>query len=624
MSLAAADAGSVSGTENGATQEEAVYFLFKSQSIRPALLGLAVLCSGALTGCSSSQNSEPVNVTLIALNDFHGNIEVPAANNGGAVVVADSANPAGTRVLTGGAAYLATLIKQIKAKNPHSIVVAAGDNISASPVTSALTHDEASIEVLSKIGLELTSVGNHEFDRGRDEILRIQNGGCYIGGVVGQDTCLNNGQYKGAGFTFLSANVQDTASGKTLFPAVAMKTFGTIKVGFVGLTLKGTPQVVTSTGVAGLSFLDEAPTINQYAAQLRRDGASAVVVLIHQGGQTTATTLNDQTCPNLSGDILPIVDALSADVDVVVSGHTHQEYVCKRNGKLLTSTGFYGSAVTEINLSVQAGHGVLSASANTRPVINDLNTKLPEGYTALSKDPEIDALVKRYVALSAVLKGVVVGSISADIKRALTTGPTPTRDETAEGALGDLMADVYLAGGPKADLAFINQGGVRADLIYKNGGQVTFGDLFTVAPFGNTLVTVDLTGAQVLRLLEQQWEAPNCSAKLGANGCGRLLQPSAGFSYTWDAASPAGAADGKGSRVVSGSVMINGAALVVDKVYRVTFNSFMAPGPGDNFTVVTSGKNITNSYIKDIDALSSYMKSHPNAAPPTPRITRLH
>ena len=354
-------------------------------------------------------------------------------------------------------------------------------------------------------------------------------------------------------------------------------------------------------------------------------GATVIVVLIHQGGQTIATTLNDQSCPNLSGEILPIVDALSKDVDVVVSGHTHQEYVCRRNGKLLTSTGFYGTAVTEIDLTIKPGVGVTAATANTVPVINDLNTAVPAGYAILTKDAAVDAAVQKYVALSATLKNSVVGTIKADIKRALLPTATPTRDETAEGAMGDVMADVYLAGGPKADIAFINPGGVRADLIYQNGGQVTFGDLLTVAPFGNILATADLTGAALVRLLEQQWEAPNCAAKTGANGCGRMLQPSSTFSYTWDAAQPAGAPDGQGNRVVPGSLRVNGEPVDPAKTYRVTFNSFMAPGPGDNFSVVTNrGTNITNSGVIDIDAFVGYMKAHPDLAPPAPRIRRLN
>jgi 5'-nucleotidase len=593
---------------------------------RAALVGTALAFPIVLTSCLSNGSSpEPVNVRLIAMNDFHGNIEPPAAGNGGTVVVFDPANPAGTPLRAGGAAFLATLIKQLRAQVQNTMVVGAGDLIGASPVTSALTHDEATVDILNQLGVEVTSVGNHEFDHGKTELKRIQGGGCYPGGVIGKDTCLQNGSFPGAKFTYLSANVVDAGTGAPLFPATYIKRFEDVQVGFIGLTLKGTPSVVTAAGVAGLNFLDEASTINTYAAQLKALGVNAVVVLIHQGGQTTAMTANDKTCPGLSGEILPIVDALSGDVDVVISGHSHQEYVCKRNGKLLTQTGFYGSAVTAIDLRIQPNGRVSSAEGNTMPVVNDQNKSVPAGYAILAKDATIDAVVTRYISLSAELKNAVAGTINADIKRALLSGTaTATRDETAEGAMGDVMADVYLEGGPNADIAFINPGGVRADLIYKGGGVVTFGDLLTVAPFGNKLVTVDMTGAQIVRLLEQQWEVANCSAKQGANGCGRLLQPSSTLTYTWDAAMPAGAADGQGNRVVAGSMKVAGSPIDLAKTYRVTFNSFMAPGPGDNFSMVGKGTKITDSGVMDIDAFVSYMASHPNLAPPTPRINRLN
>jgi 5'-nucleotidase len=589
---------------------------------------VSVVASLSACGGGTSGPPAPVNVKIIAMNDFHGNFEIPAATNGGAVVVKDPANTAGTSVRTGGAAFLATMIKQLRAKNPNNILVGAGDMVGAAPVTATLTHDESTVDILNQIGLALTSVGNHEFDKGKTELLRIQNGGCFVGGVVGQDTCLQSGAYPGASFKYLAANVVDQASGQPLFPATSMQTIGGVKIGFIGLTFKDTPSAVTASGVAGLRFLDEASTINTNAALLRSQGANAVVVLIHQGGQTTASTLNDQACPGLSGEILPIVDALTRDVDIVISGHTHQEYVCSRNGKLLTQTGFYGSVVTEIDLVIDPSAGVKSMTANNIPVINDQNTTLPAGYAPLAKDTAIDSAVQRYIGLSATLSQTVVGTITADIKRALLSGSTATRDEGTEGAMGDVMADIYLEGGPPADIAFINPGGVRSDLTFKNGGQVTFGDLLTVAPFSNKLVGVDLTGAQLLRLLEQQWEAPNCAAKAntpgGANGCGRMLQPSKGLAYTWDFSRAANLPVGQGSRVLPGTVKISGESLDINKTYRVIFNSFNAPGPGDNFDVVTAGRNIVNSGITDIDAFVAYMRAHPRLAPPAPRITRIN
>lgn len=589
---------------------------------------LLIGCGGGSSNPAAIAPETVQTVRLIASNDFHGNIEVPAPTNGGSVVVKDPNNPAGTTVNTGGAVFMASLVKQLQAGNPNNIFVGAGDLVYASPVTSTLFHQEPTIDVLNQMQLAVSSVGNHEFDLGKTELLRLQNGGCFPGGTIGTDTCLNNGAFGGAKFQYLAANVTDS-SNKTILPATYIKSFNGVKVGFIGLPLKDTPTAVLPSGVAGLSFLDEASTINTYAAQLRASGANAVVVLIHQGGQTTATTINDKSCPNFSGDIVAIAKALSSDVDVVISGHTHQEYICTVNGKLLTSTGFYGSVLTSIDLTISSWSGVKSAVANNIPVINDTNTTLPSGLVALTKDTAMDSIVQNYLTKAAAVKNLPVGSITADIKRALLTGTsTPSRDETAEGAMGDVMADFMYAGVPKADFAITNPGGVRSDLIYAaaNGGVVTYGDLLTVAPFGNDLVTVDLTGAQIIRLLEQQWEALNCAAKNGSNtlnGCGRMLQPSAQLSYTWDFNQPQGAADGKGARVVVSSVRIGGVPIDLTKTYRIATVSFLGQG-GDNFTVMQAGKNYIATGYKDIDGFVAYMKANPKLAPPSKRITRLN
>ncbi|WP_295955057.1 bifunctional metallophosphatase/5'-nucleotidase [Rhodoferax sp.] len=625
--------------------------------------GLAVpssltnLLEGALVAKTSAQAgndydqfldtvaAKPVNVKMIALNDFHGNIEPTSETNGGSVVLPNGGS--GQRVAVGGAAYLATVVKNLKAKNPNNIMVGAGDMVGASPFASSITHDEASIDVLNQIGLEVTSVGNHEFDHGIAELKRQQNGGCYPAsgsvGVVGKDTCLIDGKFPGAKFKYLTANVVDTATGKPILAATYIKRFGTVSVGFIGLTLQGTSALVGSTGVAGLRFDEESATINQYAAQLKANGITAVVVLIHQGGQTTATTVNDKTCPGLSGDILPIMDKLSSNVDVVVSGHTHQEYVCnyaaKAAGKniLLTSTGFYGGAVSEIDLTLQPSKGMVASVANTVPVIRAAgsytvatsnNTVIPTGFTAVARDTAIDALVTKYVAISKIAGSQAVGSITASITRAFLPNST-TRDETTEGAMGDLLADTYLAGVPGgADFALMNPGSVRADLVYTGTGTVTFSDLATIEPFGNTLVTLNLTGAQIVRLLEQQWESPNHTAKTNtATGAvGRLLLPSQGLTYTYDNNQPAGAASGQGNRIVAGTLKLRGVAIDPAKTYKIATNSFLGTGTGgDNFTVMaTQGSNILDTKVLDLDAFIAYMGAHSPVSPPAARITRLN
>lgn len=582
--------------------------------------------------------AKPINVRLIAMNDFHGNFAPPSTSNGGSMVLPNGGS--GQKVTVGGAAYLATLVKKLKAENPNSILVGAGDSISASPFESMITHDEATVDILNTIGLEVSSVGNHEFDRGSVELLRMQNGGCFPAsgsqGVVGADTCLINGTYPGAKFKYLAANVNVTATGKPLLPATYIKRFGTVSVGFVGLTFQGTATAVSASGVADLAFKEESAVINQYAAQLKANGVNAVVVLIHQGGQTTATTVNDKTCPGFSGDITTIVDKLSADVDVIVSGHTHQEYVCNYAAKtakkniLLTSTGYYGGAVSAVDLVLQPSKGLVSINANTVPVIQAdaaVNATLPPGFSSVTKDATVDALVTKYKTLSATLAGQGVGSITASINRALMTVAGVTgRDETAEGPLGDVMADSYLSGVPGgADIAFTNPGGVRADLTYTAPGTVTYAALNTVEPFGNTLSTLNLTGAQLLRVLEQQWEAPNNTAKTNAatNAVGRLLQPSKGLTYTYDNNQPAGLAKGLGNRIVAGSLKLNGVAIDPTKSYKIVTNSFLASG-GDNFTVMATGSNITDTKMLDLDAFIAYFKANSPVSPPAARVTRLN
>jgi 5'-nucleotidase len=594
----------------------------------------AFVFASLLSACGGSDDPRPVpaaplpdvSVQLIGLNDFHGNLEAP----GGSVNVTDAASASGTRVSAGGAAYLATLIKTLKAKNANTLVVAAGDMIGASPLTSAAFHDEPTVDALSQLGLDVTSVGNHEFDKGRDELLRMQNGGCFPvsadgkKGIVGTDTCMTAGKFAGAKFQYLAANVIDTTTNKPLFPSYIVKDVGGVKIGFIGLTLKDTPTVVTPAGVAGLSFTEEVATVNALIPEIKAKGTSAIVVLIHQGGGTTSTAVNDKACPGFNGPILDLADKFDKEVNVVVSGHSHQEYICNRpDGKLVTQTGFYGRVATSINLVIDPNtKTVKSKQADNIVNVNDLVIKtsagvvipLPAGVTPYAKDAALDALVTNYVALTAPIKNAVSGSITATIDRTQTTA--------GESAMGDVVADAYLNATATAAfgtpvIAMTNSGGLRQNLTYDAAtmGQTTFGQLYAVLPFGNNMVTMDLTGDQIRRLLEQQWEAPQPAG-------GRILQVSAGFTYTWDSTKPEGAAAGTGSRIVAGSIALNGVALDLAKTYRVTVNNFMATG-GDNFKVLVEGKNRQDGPI-DIDLFDAYFKAKSPVAPGLKnRITRL-
>ena len=235
--------------------------------------------------------------------------------------------------------------------------VAAGDLIGASPLLSGLFHDEPTIEALSLMGLEVSAVGNHEFDEGRDELLRMQNGGCHP--LAG---CRGPSKFAGAKFRYLAASTIDRRTGKTLLPAYEVKEFEGIPVAFIGLTLKDTPKVVSPSGVAGLEFRDEAETVNALVPELRRRGIEAIVVLIHEGGFPTG---DYNECPDISGPIVNIVKKLDKAVDLVVSGHTHRAYKCVIDGRLVTSADKFGTLVTEIELMLDPGRAMSSASRPT-------------------------------------------------------------------------------------------------------------------------------------------------------------------------------------------------------------------------------------------------------------------
>ena len=593
-------------------------------------------------------------VRVLAFNDVHGYLS--ASDNNSTSIVPVSGVAAGAKVNTGGLAYMATLVNTLKAANANNIVVAAGDNIGASPYTANIAHDEPTVDILNRIGLEVSSVGNHEFDKGLAELKRIQgtNGTstCYPTdgsfGVVGVDTCLQaGGTFSGAKWTYLAANVVNTSTGQTIFPATYVKTFdGTAtqtgaKVGFVGLTFKNTPSEVNQLGVAGLTFGDEVAAINNAAASLKAQGVNAVVVLIHQGGFTTSTVYGDTSCPGFNGDLLPIVDMLSKDIDVVVSGHTHTDYICQRNGKLVTQSGFYGTGVTSIDLSFDSSGKVATAVAVNNPVINDTNTATyPVGVKALTKNAAIESSIANYTKLSAAAGSTVVGSLAGQVTiQAPTAGciaantcDSGARNKTVESAMGDLSADSQLAAfqgtgiTKPAQISLIQAGGVRTNLGTAAGPYpgdvVTYAALFATNPFHDTLVAVDMTGTQIKRVLEQQWEAPNNTAFYAPGGVGEILMPSTGFTYTWDSTQPAGAATGQGNRVVSSSMLLNGVPVNPGATYRVVVSTFLLSG-GDNFTVFKNAVNPVQGGF-DIAALSAYMGKHPNYVPVNPnRISRL-
>ena len=543
----------------------------------------AALAATVLAGCAS-RPTEPVAVKILAINDFHGNL-LPSS---GGIRVPDPADRSKTLVLrAGGSEHLATAVQQLRAKNPNHIFVAAGDLIGATPLLSALFKDEPTIESLSLMGLEASAVGNHEFDKGAAELLRMQNGGCSA------DGCKGPAPFKGAQFRYLAASTVDTRSGKTLFPPYHVKTFQGIPVAFIGLTLKDTPTIVVPAGVAGLEFRDEAATVNALVPQLRAQGIEAIVLLIHEGGVPGAGGPDE--CPSLSGPIVDIVKKLDKAVDLVISGHTHRAYNCRVDGRLVTSGDKYGTIVTEVDIVLDPKTGDVTRASAANQIVRT---------ESFAKDPRQTALIAAYEQLARPLAQRVVGRIGAALM--------PTAAPNGESALGQVIADAQLAAtrDAGAQVALMNPGGIRAPLQMPADGMVRYENLFSVQPFYNNLVTLTLTGAQLLQVLEQQWQGQPGAA-------GRVLQVSRGFSYIWDAGRP------PGQRVLADSLKLDGKALSAADTVRVTVNSFLATG-GDNFTVLRQGRDARTGMM-DVDALEAFVKANPTVAPgPLDRITRLN
>jgi 5'-nucleotidase len=546
-------------------------------------LAITLLVVAWLLGCAPAPTrpTAPVEVKILAINDFHGNLRPPQ----GGIRIRDPQDAGkAVNVAAGGAEYLATVVGELGAKNPNHIFVAAGDLIGASPLTSALFHDEPTVEAFNRMGLEVTAVGNHEFDHGSAELLRLQRGGCHPA-----DGCKGPQPFAGARFRWLAASTIDTRTGQTLLPAYHVKRFQGIAVAFIGLTLKDTPQIVVPSGVAGLEFRDEAQTVNALVPELKRQGIEAIVVLIHEGGQPSG---DYDECPGISGPIVRIVEQLDPAVDLVVSGHTHRAYVCRVAGRLVTSADKYGTLLTEIDLVLDPTSGdVREARAHNVIVRND----------RFAKDPAQTQLIEQYERLAAPLAKRSVGRVVAPLSRDESDG--------GEMPIGQLVADAQLAAtaGDGAQLALMNPGGLRAALTGDASGLVRYEDLFAVQPFYNNLVTITLTGAQLQRALEQQWlNQPRA----------RVLQVSRGFTYSWDAGKPPGA------RVVAGSLRLNGAAIEPQQTLRVTINSFLATG-GDNFTVFKQDGRDARTGMMDIDALERFVAAQGAIALPVPdRIRR--
>lgn len=561
----------------------------------------------------------PSAVHLFAFNDFHGNLE-----------------PAGLNIYgryAGGAAYLAKALKAKQADFPRQVTLFAGDNIGAAPLTNAVFNEEPAVIVANHMGVDVASVGNHEFDKGVTELTRIQDGGCPDSGCTGapyaQPGKDATDTYPGAAFTYLATNVVHTDSGESILKPTWTKEFDgdsgkKIKLGFIGETLQATPTIVTPSGVEGLTFQDEAEAANKAAESLRGDGVKVPILVIHQGGFQSGTAALNGCTGNLAGsDIEKIVQKLDPSIKVIVSAHTHAEYRCTITTggvtRLVTSASSFGRVLTDITLGIDDETGELvSANAVNSVVENAVNVPPAARQEDPSKaDPTVAKIVDQYVKASAPLANKVIGSIQGDL----------TRSAAGESTLGDVIADSQLAATApasvgSAQIAFMNPGGIRADLkaadVSSGGekpGEVTFGEAFTVQPFGNSLVVKTFTGAQVRSLLEQQF------AGCGGQLTGRTLQVSTGFSYTQTAAALPAAPTPEQCAAKIGAITLGGTPIDPAGSYRVTMNSFLATG-GDGFAVFNAGTDATGGG-QDVDALVAAFEAAKAGGIPVPPLNRI-
>ena len=559
-------------------------------------------------------------IQLLSFNDFHGNLEPPSGSSGRNIVDHKLGPDPVTGVIkaldvtqdAGGAAYLATHLEQARKGNPNSLTVAAGDLIGASPLLSAAFHDEPTIESMNKLGLDASAVGNHEFDEGYKELQRMDRGGCIADGADGennQNSCPDH-RFRGADFDYLAANVKYAGTNQTILPPYTIKNVHGAKIGFIGMTLEDTPDIVTASGVAGLEFKDEVQTANALVPVLERKGVNAIVVLIHQGGTPDKQTWKDpsgkewKVNPNYdytcggggslipaSSPILPIAENLDDQIDMVVSGHTHQPYVCDvkdtaGKSRLLTSASSFGRLYTETNLTYDRRTRDIVRSS-----VKGANFQVSRD---VKQDPRQAELISKYQKLVAPIASEVIGHVTTDV--------TKTQNDAGESQLGDLIADAQLAdesvvtGGEEPVIAFMNPGGIRSDLIYDSSargeaaGDITYEEAFTVQPFNNYLVSMDLTGEQIYAVLTQQVTDANA-------GAAKVLQVSDGFTYELGDDGP-----------VAGSVKLNGTPIEDDETYRIVTNNFLSDG-GDGFPAFASGGNKYFGGL-DIDAFSDYLSAN--------------
>lgn len=533
-----------------------------------ALLSLAL----SSIGISSASAADPVTIDIVSVNDFHGRLEAGAPPSATAPT-----SPAGAAVLAG-------MVNSYRAANPNTAFVAAGDLIGASTFTSFIQQDQPTIDAFNAMGLDASSFGNHEFDQGREDV---------DGRIL-----------PAANWDYLAANLYEKGTQTPAFQEYSLEQYGDITVGFVGAVTNELPSLVSPAGIATLDVGDVVPAVNRVADQLS-DGdpangeADVVVLLVHEGA--AAPTLEAATDGSRFGQI---VNGADANVDAIISGHTHLAYdfdipiAGTDRTRPVFSSGQYGE---------RYGHLAVSVDPATKQIVS-IGAEIKDLYGAFAPDPAVAQIVADAVAVAKVKGSVAVGSITGDINRAVASGGGENRG--GESTLGNFVADVQLwsTTDKGAQIAFMNPGGLRSDLKYAASpttpgdgtGVVTYQEAAGVQPFANTLVTTQLTGDIIKQALEQQWQPAGASRPI------LHLGVSQGFEYTYDPTRDAG------DRITS--MTLDGEPIAADTVYTVTVNSFLAAG-GDNFPAFAQGANAADSGKVDLQSMVDYFVANPVASP---------
>jgi 5'-nucleotidase len=533
----------------------------------------AILVSGCASPPQVSAASQPVELSIFSINDFHGHIQsklpTPLSPR-----LPDFQTGELKAQAAGGVAYLATVLDKLRSQRKNQVFVAAGDLVGASPQMSSLLKDEPTLSALGELGLTVSSLGNHDLDAGLPELMRKSRGECDSAGCAWPE-------FKGASFPYLAANMFETETGKRVLPSHILKDIGGLKIAFVGAVTRDVPKVIIPKSIVGLRFADEADTLNALVPELRAAGAQVLVAIMHEGAMFDGSA-NDPSyaCTGLKGRGVDIAKRLDPAYAIIISGHTHQAYTCKIDGRLMVQAGSFGGWLTESRLTLDANGVVLDAQAINHPVLQGI----------YAPNPAFVALVQRAAALTTAARNKPVANLTRGATRSATApfGDSP---------LGNLVADSHLAYARKrgvVDIGLTNSGGIRADLTVEPGRTVTLSDLFAIQPFGNDLIALTITGAQLRELIRRQ-----LPKRPGAT----VLQVSSNLNYQWSQL--------EGADAVLQSVTIDGKPLDQARDYRVVVNTFMAEG-GNDLNVFKQGRDRL-TVGPDIDAFEEWLRENPRA-----------